>query len=69
MCYLLEDHIHTLDIEERKQNHLDDVEAEAGINMHSIGDPYALYTCLGLPPNDYADPYSQAASQAHVPLV
>ena len=43
-------------------------QAEAGIDVHSIGDPYAPYTSPGLPPDDYVDPSNQASSQAHVPL-
>ena len=53
MCYLLEDHIHALDIEEQKQNCLHNAKAEAGIDIHSVGDPYAPYTSLELPPGDY----------------
>ena len=53
MCYLLEDRIHALDVEEQKRNCLHDAEAEACINVHSIGDPYAPYTSPGLPPDDY----------------
>ncbi|KAF8437697.1 P-loop containing nucleoside triphosphate hydrolase protein [Boletus edulis BED1] len=44
-------------------------QAEAGLDVHSIGDPYAPYASPGLPPNDYTDPYNQVSSQAHVPLV
>ena len=43
-------------------------QAEAGIDVRSIGDPYAPYASPGLPPDDYADPSNQASSQAHVPL-
>ncbi|KAF8546244.1 P-loop containing nucleoside triphosphate hydrolase protein [Imleria badia] len=45
------------------------LDAEAGIDVHSIGDPYTPYASPGLPPDDYADTFSQEASQAHVPLV
>ena len=65
----LEDRIRALDVEEQKRNRLRDAEAEAGIDVRSIGDPYAPYASPGLPPDDYADPFNQAASQAHVPLV
>ncbi|KAF8557535.1 P-loop containing nucleoside triphosphate hydrolase protein [Imleria badia] len=65
----LEDRIRALDVEEQKRNRLRDAEAEAGINVRSIGDPYAPYAPPGLPPDDYADLFSQVASQAHVPLV
>ncbi|KAF8121855.1 hypothetical protein EV363DRAFT_1559012 [Boletus edulis] len=34
-----------------------------------LRDPYAPYASPGLPPDDYADPYNQVSSQAHVPLV
>ncbi|KAH0836636.1 hypothetical protein J3R83DRAFT_8354 [Lanmaoa asiatica] len=52
-----------------KRNRLRDVEAEAGIDVRSIGDPYAPYASPGLPPDNYTDPFNQASSQAHVPLV
>ncbi|KAF8119490.1 P-loop containing nucleoside triphosphate hydrolase protein [Boletus edulis] len=57
-------------LEDRLQrNRLRDAEAEAGLDVCSIGDPYAPYASPGLPPDDYADPYNQVSSQAHVPLV
>ncbi|KAF8141128.1 P-loop containing nucleoside triphosphate hydrolase protein [Boletus edulis] len=57
-------------LEDRLQrNRLRDAEAEAGLDVRSIGDPYAPYASPGLPPDDYADPYNQVSSQAHVPLV
>jgi hypothetical protein len=56
-------------VEEQKRNRFRDAEAEAGIDARSIGDPYAPYASPGLPPDDYADPYNQESSQAHVPLV
>ncbi|KAH0840080.1 hypothetical protein J3R83DRAFT_1047 [Lanmaoa asiatica] len=65
----LEDRIRALDVEEQKRNRLRDAEAEAGINLRSTGDPYAPYASPGLPPDDYADPFNQVSSQAHVPLV
>ncbi|KAH0831304.1 glycosyltransferase family 2 protein [Lanmaoa asiatica] len=65
----LEDRIRSLDVEEQKRNRLRDAEAEAGIDVRSIGDPYAPYASPGLPSDDYADPFNQASSQAHVPLV
>lgn len=65
----LEDRIRALDVEELKRNRLRDAEAEAGIDVRSIGDPYAPYASPGLPPDEYADPFNQASSQAHVPLV
>ncbi|KAG6372221.1 P-loop containing nucleoside triphosphate hydrolase protein [Boletus reticuloceps] len=42
---------------------------QAGIDVRSIGDPYAPYASPGLPPDDYVDPYNQVSSQAHIPLV
>ncbi|KAF8440069.1 hypothetical protein L210DRAFT_3671727 [Boletus edulis BED1] len=65
----LEDRLRSLDVEEQKRNRLRDAEAEAGLDVRSIGNPYAPYTSPGLPPDDYADPYNQVSSQAHVPLV
>ncbi|KAF8836252.1 glycosyltransferase family 2 protein [Paxillus ammoniavirescens] len=67
----LEDRIRTLDVEEQKRNRLRDAEAEAGLDVRSIGDPYAPYSSPGLAGDDaaYADPFNQASSQAHVPLV
>ncbi|KAH0835778.1 hypothetical protein J3R83DRAFT_9621 [Lanmaoa asiatica] len=65
----LEDRIRALDVEEQKRNRLRDAEAEAGINLRSTGDPYAPYASPGLPPDDYADPFNQVSSQAHVTLV
>ncbi|KAG6370506.1 hypothetical protein JVT61DRAFT_11435 [Boletus reticuloceps] len=65
----LEDCLRSLDVEEQKRNHLRNAEAEAGLDVCSIGDPYALYASPGLPPDNYADPYNQVSSQAHVPLV
>ena len=65
----LEDHICALDMEEQKRNCLHDDEAEASIDVCSIGNPYAPYASPGLPPDDYVDPFNQAAPQAHVPLV
>ncbi|KAF8433780.1 P-loop containing nucleoside triphosphate hydrolase protein [Boletus edulis BED1] len=65
----LEDRLRSLDVEEQKRNRLRDAEAEAGLDVRSIGDPYAPYASPGLPPDDYADPYNQVSSQAHVPLV
>jgi chitin synthase len=44
-------------------------EAEAGINVHSIGNLYAPYAFPGLPQDDYADPFNHASSQAHIPLM
>ncbi|KAF8119292.1 chitin synthase-domain-containing protein [Boletus edulis] len=44
-------------------------EAEAGLDVRSIGDLYAPYASPGLPPDDYTDPYNQVSSQAHIPLV
>ncbi|KAG9310142.1 glycosyltransferase family 2 protein [Chiua virens] len=67
--HTLEDRIRALDVEEQKRNRLRDAEAEAGIDVRSIGDPYAPYASPGLPPDDYADPFNQVASQAHAPLV
>ncbi|KAF8549909.1 hypothetical protein OG21DRAFT_532222, partial [Imleria badia] len=55
----LGDRIRALDVEEQKRNRLRDAEAEAGIDVRSIGDPYAS---PGLPPDNYADPFSQVAS-------
>ncbi|KAF8438194.1 hypothetical protein L210DRAFT_3647176 [Boletus edulis BED1] len=57
----LEDRLRSLDVGEQKRNRLRNVEAEAGLDVRSIGDP--------TPPDDYADPYNQISSQAHVPLV
>ena len=65
----LEDRVRALDVEEQKRNRLRDAEAEAGIDVRSIGDPYAPYASPGLPPDDYADPFNQVSSQAHAPLV
>ncbi|KAF8447874.1 P-loop containing nucleoside triphosphate hydrolase protein [Boletus edulis BED1] len=65
----LEDRLRSLDVEEQKRNRLRDAEAEAGLDVRSIGDPYAPYASPGLPPDDYADSYNQVSSQAHVPLV
>ena len=56
-------------MEEQKQNRLRDAEAETGIDVRSIGDPYAPHTSPGLPPDDYMDPYNRASSQEHVPLM
>ncbi|KAF8124432.1 chitin synthase-domain-containing protein [Boletus edulis] len=50
----LEDCLHSLDVEEQRRNRLRDAEAEAGLDVHSIGD-------LSL--------VNQVTSQAHVPLV
>ncbi|KAF9225027.1 glycosyltransferase family 2 protein [Gyrodon lividus] len=67
----LEDRIRTLDVEEQKRNRLRDAEAEAGLDVRSISDPYAPYQSPGVAGDDspYADPFNQASSQAHVPLV
>jgi chitin synthase len=65
----LEDRIRALDVEEQKRNCLRDAEAEASIDVRSIGNPYAPYASPGLPQDDYTDPFNQASSQAHVPLV
>ncbi|KAG6370849.1 P-loop containing nucleoside triphosphate hydrolase protein [Boletus reticuloceps] len=65
----LKDCLCSLDVVEQKQNRLRDAEAEAGLDVRSIGDLYAPYASPGLPPDDYADPYNQVSSQAHVPLV
>ncbi|KAF8428889.1 P-loop containing nucleoside triphosphate hydrolase protein [Boletus edulis BED1] len=65
----LEDRLRSLDVAEQKQNRLRDAEAEAGLDVRSIGDPYAPYASPGLPPDDYTDPYNQVSSQAHVPLM
>ena len=69
MPHSLEDRICVLDVEEQKRNRLCDAEAEAGIDVRSIGDPYTPYASPGLPPEVYADPFNQSSSQAHVPLV
>ncbi|KAF9232771.1 P-loop containing nucleoside triphosphate hydrolase protein [Melanogaster broomeanus] len=67
----LEDHICSLDVKEQKRNCLRDAEAEAGVDVHSIGDPYAPYPSPGFPEEDspYADAFNQELSQAHVPLM
>jgi chitin synthase len=65
----LEDCIRALDVEEQKRIRLRDAEVEAGIDVRSIGNPYAPYASPGLPQDDYADPFNQASSQAHIPLV
>jgi chitin synthase len=65
----LEDRICALDVEEQKRNRLRDAEVEAGIDVRSIGNPYAPYASPGLPQDDYADPFNQASSQGHIPLV
>ncbi|KIJ64935.1 glycosyltransferase family 2 protein [Hydnomerulius pinastri MD-312] len=73
--HALEDRIRALDVEEQKRNRLRDAEAEAGLDVRSIGDPYAPYSSPGLAgedspfSNSYADPFNQATSQAHMPLV
>ncbi|KAG6377810.1 P-loop containing nucleoside triphosphate hydrolase protein [Boletus reticuloceps] len=58
----LEDRLRSLDVEEQKRNRLRDAEAEAGIDVRSIGNPYAPYASPGLPPDDYADLYNQVAN-------
>ncbi|KAF8548227.1 hypothetical protein OG21DRAFT_1489564 [Imleria badia] len=40
----LEDRLRSLDVEEQKQNHLRDAEAEAGLDVRSIGDPETTST-------------------------
>ncbi|KAG6371380.1 P-loop containing nucleoside triphosphate hydrolase protein [Boletus reticuloceps] len=65
----VEDRLHSLDVVEQKRNCLCDAEAEAGLDVHSIGNPYAPYASPGLPPDDYKDPYNQVFSQAHIPLM
>jgi len=65
----LEDRIRALDVEEQKRNCIRDAEAEASIDVRSIGNSYAPYASPGLPQDDYADPFNQASSQAHIPLV
>ncbi|KAG6371429.1 hypothetical protein JVT61DRAFT_9442 [Boletus reticuloceps] len=65
----VEDCLRSLDVVEQKRNCLHNAEAEAGLDVHSIGDPYAPYASPGLPPDDYKDPYNQVSSQAHIPLV
>ncbi|KAF9232203.1 P-loop containing nucleoside triphosphate hydrolase protein [Melanogaster broomeanus] len=66
----LEDHIRSLDVEEQKRNRLRDAEAEAGVDVRSIGDPYAPYPSPGFPGEDspYVDAFNQESSQARVPL-
>ncbi|KAH7883110.1 glycosyltransferase family 2 protein [Phlebopus sp. FC_14] len=68
----LEDRIRALDVEEQKRNRLRDAEAEAGLDVRNIGDPYAPYPSPGIASeesplaNAYADPFH--SSQA-LPLV
>ncbi|KAF9231756.1 hypothetical protein BU15DRAFT_82008 [Melanogaster broomeanus] len=45
----LKDHIRSLDVEEQKWNRLRDAEAEAGVDVRSIGDPYAPYPSPRIP--------------------
>ncbi|EIW79950.1 glycosyltransferase family 2 protein [Coniophora puteana RWD-64-598 SS2] len=63
--HALENHLRSLDTEEQKRNRMRDAEAEAGLDVRSIGDIYAPYASPG-GNHDLTDPFS---SQQNLPLV
>ncbi|KAI9459610.1 hypothetical protein HD554DRAFT_2041835 [Boletus coccyginus] len=54
--HCFEDRIRFLDVEEQERNRLRDAEAEAGIDVRSIGGPYAPCASPGLLPDSHANP-------------
>jgi chitin synthase len=70
--HLLEDQLRSRDVEETKRNRIRDAEAEAGLDIHGVGDPYAPYS---YPNSDGETPWAAghnenySTSNQHLPLV